>query len=265
MSIQSDEIVARWSAFIELIDNVKNCKSKDKCKLCGNMVFGTGPLNAELVIVGEAAGETEEILGIPFVGLAGLMLTKMLAAIGIDRTSVYICNTVKGRPPEDRKPTSEELSSCRHFLIDQIAIVRPKVILCLGETAAQAILSCQEKVTALRGKVIDWSENAKTKVIVTYHPIYLCKKPSAKGEAMKDLLLLKSVLDQLNQAPVVNETVAVEAVTTCDTCAGRTVKIRGLYPKDPEVEVCPTCMRDRIHRTVSMLVPLKVQTKVINV
>jgi uracil-DNA glycosylase len=147
-------------------------------------VFGVGNPQAELMIVGEAPGADEDRLGEPFVGRAGQLLTAMLRAIGLRREQVYIANILKCRPPGNRDPQPEEVLCCEPFLLRQIALVRPRVILAAGRVAAQNLLKSSENVGRLRAGEHRLGE---TPLLVTYHPAYLLRSPEEKGKAWQDL------------------------------------------------------------------------------
>jgi uracil-DNA glycosylase family 4 len=148
------------------------------------IVFGAGNLRAELVFVGEGPGHDEDIQGLPFVGRAGKLLTQMIEAMGLTREQVYICNVVKCRPPENRKPEDDEVATCSPYLYRQLDVIAPKAIVCLGGTAAQALLKTKDSISRFRGT---WFDYRGTKLLATYHPAYLLRNPAAKGEVWKDL------------------------------------------------------------------------------
>jgi uracil-DNA glycosylase family 4 len=148
------------------------------------IVFGAGNPRAELVFVGEGPGHDEDVQGLPFVGRAGKLLTQMIEAMGLTREQVYICNVVKCRPPENRKPEDEEVATCSPYLYRQLDVIAPKAIVCLGLTAAQALLKTKDSISRFRGT---WFDYRNTKLLATYHPAYLLRNPAAKGEVWKDL------------------------------------------------------------------------------
>jgi DNA polymerase len=148
------------------------------------IVFGDGDPNARLMFVGEGPGADEDETGVPFVGKAGQLLNNMIAAMGLKREEVYIANIVKCRPPANRVPEYVEATTCSQFLVQQIDIVRPEVIVALGATAATYLLGVKQSLASLRGA---WHEVRGAKVAVTYHPAYLLRDPRQKGEAWKDL------------------------------------------------------------------------------
>src|SRR5713226_7047425 len=165
-----------------------------RCKLHSTrhkIVFGDGNPKAELVFVGEGPGADEDAQGLPFVGRAGKLLTQMIEAMGLQRKDVYICNVVKCRPPENRQPEEDEVSTCSPFLFRQIDVIAPKVIVCLGAVAAKALLQTNRGISQFRG---EWLEFRGRKLLATYHPAYLLRNPPAKSEVWKDLQKVMTVL-----------------------------------------------------------------------
>jgi uracil-DNA glycosylase family 4 len=152
-----------------------------------NIVFADGDPNARLMFVGEGPGADEDATGLPFVGKAGQLLNNMIAAMGLKREEVYIANIVKCRPPGNRTPEFVEATTCSEFLVKQIDIVRPEVIVALGATAATYLLGVKQSLSSLRGS---WHSVRGAKVAVTYHPAYLLRDPRQKGEAWKDLQMV---------------------------------------------------------------------------
>lgn len=171
---------------------IKDCK---KCRLCEtrtNTVPGEGADDARLMVVGEGPGRTEDETGRPFVGQAGELLTKILAAIQLPREQVYICNIVKCRPPENRVPQFDEISSCLPYLWRQIELVRPKVILAMGGTAAQSLLDAKQALGAMRNRVHRFRG---IPVVVTYHPAALLRNPNWKKPTWDDVRFARRLLD----------------------------------------------------------------------
>ena len=169
-----------------------------RCKLCSgrkNIVFGAGNPRADLVFVGEGPGETEDLQGVPFVGAAGELLTKMIQAMGFSRDEVYICNVVKCRPPGNRNPEPDEIASCEPFLRSQLLALQPKVIVALGKFAAQTLLRDTTPITRLRG---NWREYQGVKLMPTFHPAYLLRSPAEKRKAWEDL---QQVMKHLGKQP----------------------------------------------------------------
>jgi DNA polymerase len=165
-----------------------------RCKLHRGrtkLVFGDGNPKAELVFVGEGPGRDEDAQGLPFVGRAGKLLTQMIEAMGLQRGDVYICNVVKCRPPDNRTPEKEEVETCSPFLLRQLDAISPKVIVCLGSVAAQTLLETNRGISHFRG---EWLEFCGRKLMATYHPAYLLRNPSAKGEVWKDLQKVMAAL-----------------------------------------------------------------------
>jgi DNA polymerase len=166
-----------------------------KCKLCEartKTVPGEGPTTARLVVIGEGPGRTEDETGRPFVGRAGELLTKILEAIKLPRDQVFICNIVKCRPPENRLPQYDEIAACLPFLYRQIELVKPKVILAMGGTAAQSLLSTKQSLGALRNQVHRFRG---IPVVVTYHPAALLRNPNWKRPTWDDVRIAARLLD----------------------------------------------------------------------
>ncbi len=168
----------------------------DKCALCQGIhhkVPGQGNANADLMFIGEGPGAEEDLQGLAFVGAAGQLLTKMIAAIGMTREQVYICNVVKCRPPQNRVPLPEEAQACMPYLRAQFCLVRPRVIVLLGATAARAVLGDQLRITRDRGV---WVERKGVWFMPTYHPAALLRDESKKRDAWHDLQAVKAKLDE---------------------------------------------------------------------
>jgi DNA polymerase len=157
------------------------------------VVFGVGNPDADLMFVGEAPGGDEDIQGIPFVGRAGQLLTKMIQAINLERDQVYIANVIKCRPPENRNPEPDEVATCEPFLFQQIDAIRPKVIVALGSFAAKALLRSNDSISRLRGRIYDFRG---AKLIPTFHPSFLLRSPGYKREAWEDLKVALGILDR---------------------------------------------------------------------
>jgi uracil-DNA glycosylase len=155
------------------------------------IVFGVGSPHAALMFAGEAPGRDEDVQGIPFVGRAGQLLTKMIEAIGLARGDVYIANVIKCRPPENRNPEPDEVAACEPFLFRQVETIKPKVIVALGTFAAQTLLKTTDPISRLRGRVFNYGG---AKLIPTFHPAYLLRSPERKRDAWEDLKLAKSLL-----------------------------------------------------------------------
>jgi DNA polymerase len=156
------------------------------------IVFGVGNPDADLMFVGEAPGADEDAQGIPFVGRAGQLLTKIIEAIGLTRDDVYIANVIKCRPPGNRNPEPDEVETCEPFLFQQIDFIKPKVIVALGKFGAQTLLRTLDPISRLRGRVYDYRG---AKLIPTFHPAYLLRNPSSKREVWEDMKLVKKLLN----------------------------------------------------------------------
>ncbi len=168
-----------------------------RCKLHtlgrSQIVFGVGNPNADLMFVGEAPGADEDIQGIPFVGRAGQLLTKIIEAIELTRDDVYIANVIKCRPPQNRNPEPDEVETCEPFLFQQIDIIKPKVIVALGKFGAQTLLRTLDPISRLRGRVFEYRG---AKLVPTFHPAYLLRNPSSKREVWEDMKLVKTLLKE---------------------------------------------------------------------
>ena len=168
-----------------------------RCKLWStrtNLVFGEGNPRAELMFIGEGPGADEDASGRPFVGRAGQLLTKMIEAIDLKREDVYIANVVKSRPPGNRTPEADEVRACIPFLYRQIAAIKPKLIVALGNPAMQALLDTKQGITKMRGNFQDYPRNPEIKVMPTFHPAYLLRSPDKKREAWEDLKKVRAFL-----------------------------------------------------------------------
>ena len=172
---------------------VGSCRKCSLCQSRQNPVFGAGNRNARVMVIGEAPGEEEDRQGLPFVGRAGLLLNQMLLAAGLSRESVYIANILKCRPPGNRNPDAGEVQACHDYLQQQITQIQPDVMLAAGGVAAKNLLHSDEAVGRLRGKIHHYGES-KTRLLVTYHPSYLLRKPSEKAKSWQDLQLLMKQL-----------------------------------------------------------------------
>lgn len=160
-----------------------------RCKLCQGrtrIVQGEGPAQARLMFVGEAPGEQEDLSGRPFVGRAGQLLEKMIIAMGLSREQVFIANIVKCRPPDNRNPEADEITACSPYLLRQIALVQPDVIVTLGKFASQTLLATEVPISQLRGQFHPF-QGGKAKLMPTFHPAYLLRNPPSKKEAWEDL------------------------------------------------------------------------------
>lgn len=184
--------IQRASSLQDIATLIAACR---KCGLCDartHTVPGEGAANARLVVVGEGPGRTEDETGRPFVGRAGELLTKILAAIELPREQVFICNIVKCRPPENRQPQFDEIAACLPYLYRQIELVNPKVILAMGNTAAQSLLSTKQSLGALRNHIHRFRG---IPLVVTYHPAALLRNPNWKRPTWDDVRIAARLLD----------------------------------------------------------------------
>lgn len=173
------------------------CYYCKKCRLWEtrkNVVIGVGNKNADIMFIGEGPGEQEDLQGIPFVGPAGQLLDKMLNAINLTRDDVYIANIVKCRPPGNRDPHDDEQNACLNYLRYQLMLVKPKIIVCLGRIAAQAIISPDFKITRQRGT---WIDRKGYKITATYHPSALLRDETKKRPAWEDFKSIRKMLDSI--------------------------------------------------------------------
>ena len=185
--------------FMENWDTLlSKCRSCDKCELHKtrtNCVFGVGNKDADVLFVGEAPGEQEDLSGTPFVGRAGQLLDKFLLAVDISREDVYIANILKCRPPKNRDPLPAEEDACLDYLREQVRLIKPKMIVCLGRIAAQRLIKPDYKITREHG---EWIERGGFLITAVYHPALLLRDPRKKGEMLEDMKKIKSKLDELS-------------------------------------------------------------------
>ena len=175
----------------------KECNACKKCPLGQtrtNLVFGTGNKNAELMFVGEAPGENEDLSGIPIVGRAGKLFDKYLEAVGIERDSVYICNILKCRPPKNRDPKPEEEDLCIGYLRDQVRLVKPKMIVCLGRISAMRLIRPDFRITSEHGI---WYKKGDFDICAVFHPSLLLRDPRKKEDMLTDMKAIKARLDAI--------------------------------------------------------------------
>ena len=178
----------------DLQNIVLNCHLCQLSKSRLNVVFGEGNINADIMFVGEAPGASEDSVGRPFVGRAGELLTKMIEnVLFIKRSDVYIANILKCRPPQNRTPSTSEALTCRPYLLKQIELIKPKLIVALGATAYQYLSNDSTPISKIRGHFFD---NQEYKILPTYHPSYLLRNPSAKKEAFEDMKKVKKFMEQ---------------------------------------------------------------------
>ena len=176
------------------------CASCRACPLCEgrhNLVFGVGNEHADLMFVGEGPGEQEDLQGVPFVGPAGKLLDSMLEMIDLDRSRIYIANMVKCRPPHNRDPQASEMAACRAWLDRQIALVDPKLIVCLGRISAMALIREDFRITREHGL---WFDKDGRRILATFHPSALLRDPSRRPEAFMDLREIRNEYRALQAA-----------------------------------------------------------------
>lgn len=191
--------VSRRTVTVNEMDWEELSAAVSLCTKCGlhqgrfQTVFGVGNREADWMLIGEAPGAEEDRQGEPFVGRAGQLLNAMLTAIGLERSTVYITNILKCRPPSNRDPRPEEALCCEPYLKRQIALVKPRIILALGRIAAQNLLKTEAPIGRMRGKIYEY-EPLKIPIVVTYHPAYLLRSPTQKARAWEDLLTARRLL-----------------------------------------------------------------------
>lgn len=171
-----------------------------RCKLAStrkNLVFGSGNPHAELMFVGEAPGADEDAQGLPFVGRAGQLLTRIIESVDMKREDVFICNILKCRPPGNRNPETDEIAACEQFLFRQIAAVKPKIICALGTFGAQTLLRTTEPIGKLRGRLMEYRG---VKFMATFHPAYLLRNPMEKRKVWEDMLIIRDYLESVHSS-----------------------------------------------------------------
>jgi DNA polymerase len=156
-----------------------------------HVVFGAGNPNADLMFVGEAPGHDEDLQGIPFVGRAGQLLTRIIEAINLTREDVYIANVIKCRPPENRNPEPDEVDTCEPFLFRQVQVIRPRIIVALGTFAARALLRSKEPISRMRGQIFKYGDAL---LIPTFHPAYVLRNPASKRDVWEDMKKVRDLL-----------------------------------------------------------------------
>lgn len=175
----------------------EECMSCQKCQLCEartNVVFGEGTRNAEVMFIGEGPGEQEDLSGRPFVGRGGKLLDDMLAMIDLDRSKVFIGNMVKCRPPKNRDPLPAEQEACIGYLRNQVALIRPKIIICLGRIAAMKLIKDDFKITRDHGQ---WFEKAGVQMSALFHPAALLRDPRRRPETFEDLKSIQAKIKEI--------------------------------------------------------------------
>lgn len=179
----------------ELEQTSNYCRQCDLCQGRTNPVFGVGCRQADIMLIGEGPGEQEDLQGVPFVGSAGKLLDDMLSIINLDRDNVYIANVVKCRPPQNRDPKEEEQSACVGYLRNQVALVKPKIIVCLGRIAATRIINPDFRITREHGH---WVEKNGVWITAIYHPSALLRDATKRPETFDDLLKIRKKMKELN-------------------------------------------------------------------
>ena len=183
---------------LDWVELEQQCLRCEKCELCQtrhNVVFGVGPKDADVMFIGEGPGEQEDLKGEPFVGPAGKLLDDMLSIIDLDRSNSYIANIVKCRPPRNRDPLELEQEACVDYLRNQVALIRPKIIVCLGRIAAQKLIDPQFRITRQHGT---WVQKGDVWMSATYHPSALLRDLSKRPEAFEDLLSIREKIRELD-------------------------------------------------------------------
>lgn len=184
-----------FGALNEIAIQAASCTACQLAEERNNVVFGVGNPEADIVFIAEAPGQDEDLQGEPFVGRAGQLLDRMLASLGLDRSQVYIMNTVKCRPPNNRDPKPEEVEACGKWFDAQLKAISPKLICLLGRVAAQTVLETDAPLSVMRGK---WHDYRGIPVQVIYHPAYLLRSPKQKRHAWNDLITLKQRYQSLS-------------------------------------------------------------------
>ena len=182
-------------AFIELRDTALACTACRLAETRTNVVFGVGDPDARLMLVGEAPGKNEDLQGEPFVGAAGQLLDELMESIGVTRDEVYIANVLKCRPPGNRDPQQDEIDSCKGYLREQIRMIRPEVVVTLGNFATKLLVPTDVGITRMRGQMIDWWLGAT--LIPTFHPAAALRgRPQVKEQMQEDFGLVRKVLER---------------------------------------------------------------------
>ena len=192
----SDNKAKKLELLKKTIINQNNCELKKQAK---NIVFSDGNPKSKVMLIGEAPGANEDQEGLPFVGRAGILLDKMLAAINLDRKKVYISNIVNYRPPENRRPTEQEIKRYLPFISKHIEIINPKILILLGSTAMNALIGSDTVISKMRGKWIEKKfGNCETSVMITFHPAFLMRQPAQKKMAWIDLKMVRDKIKKLS-------------------------------------------------------------------
>ncbi len=194
--VSEQPIIWKTAQTLEALNKqISSCLNCSLGETRDNFVFGVGNPNAKVMLIGEAPGAEEDAKGEPFVGRAGQLLNKILAAVQFTREEVYICNILKCRPPQNRDPIMNEMEICTPYLEKQIDLVKPQIIICLGRIAAQWLLNTDASLGRLRENIHDYKS---TKLIVTYHPAALLRNPAWKQPAWEDMKKFRKLYEELN-------------------------------------------------------------------
>jgi DNA polymerase len=227
MANNSDRTAVKANAEITTLGELRDAISKVNISIrdcAANLVFGTGNEHADILFLGEAPGAEEDRQGLPFVGQSGQLLDKMLLAIGLDRTQVYITNILPWRPPGNRTPTTQEIALFRPYVLKHIAIIDPKIVVCLGSTATKALIQSNQSLTQMRNRWLKIAE-INADIIATFHPAYLLRSPSQKREAWHDFLNIRTVLRKLVHFQDNNATIKEEAEANENTVPLSAVRV----------------------------------------
>lgn len=195
-NISKNSVDKNWdkSESLDILrSNIHNCMECELGATRKSFVFGSGDPKSKILIIGEAPGADEDEQGVPFIGRAGKLLTKILEAINFSRDEVYIANIIKCRPPENRRPTKDEVDQCEPYLKKQIELLNPEFILALGLTAVNTLLKGDYKMKDVRGKVLEYEGR---KLLITYHPAALLRNPTWKRQAWEDVKQLRAMYDE---------------------------------------------------------------------
>lgn len=193
LGLKENEGYREIKRMTELENIARECRLCPLRERCNQVVFGSGPQDADIMLVGEGPGQSEDEMGIPFVGRAGQLLDRILEAAGITRSNVYITNVVKCRPPGNRLPNPNEIAVCRGYLEAQIRLLNPKIIICLGALATQTVVDNKAKITIVRGR---WFTRQGIMIMPTYHPAALLRNESLKRPVWEDFKLIRQEVNK---------------------------------------------------------------------
>lgn len=188
--MESTTVISDTKDLNQFHSEIENCMNCPLGETRNRFVFGSGNPNADLMFVGEAPGEREDLEGVPFVGRAGKLLDDILKAIDLDREDVFIANVLKCRPPNNRDPNREEIDTCEPYLLKQIELIQPKLLVALGRISATTLLRTKDSLTSMRGQVFDYHG---TDMVVTYHPAALLRNPNWKRPAWEDFKKIRQM------------------------------------------------------------------------